>query len=46
MKNAWFIIIPFAKGYMGKGKQGEVYGNTRMDVITLLLNLEYSNEKA
>ena len=39
MKNAWYIIVPFASGYMGTGKQGTVYGKTRMDVIAHLLKL-------
>ena len=37
----WFIIVPFAGGYVGKGKKGEVYGTTRMVVIEHLLRLAY-----
>jgi len=43
--NAWYIIVPIASGYMGTGKQGSVYGKTRMDVITLLLELAFNHEQ-
>lgn len=44
MKTAWYTIIPCAGGYLGQGKQGSVFGKTRMDVITLLLKLAFKHE--
>ena len=46
MKPFWYIIIPYKLGgYVGLGKQGEVFGATRMDVISHLLRLTYSNHE-
>lgn len=39
MKNNWYVIVPIVGGYIGTGKQGQVYGKTRMDVIRHLLML-------
>ena len=41
IKNSWFIIVPFAHGYLGRSNAGQIFGTDRLEVINHLIALSF-----